>query len=122
VLLLDGPRPASGLFCAVCAATWKHQAFAAVRDRAEAAQREGRDGVTRLPLAAGPDVMPPQPAVAWGLFGPFMAPPLGSGFYPGALPLCWSHLLMLEERQAGIIPAAALPPDVLRGGVPLDRR
>jgi hypothetical protein len=123
-VLLAGPVPPapSVLFCSVCAATWKFAAYQRVRERSEAAAHSREDGLLRLPLTAGPPVLPPQPAVAWGFFGPFLAPPLGSGFYPGIVPLCWTHLLMLEDRAGGIIPSAALPDDVLRGGVALDRR
>jgi hypothetical protein len=125
-VLLTGPdAPAGLMFCTVCAATWKHAAYAAVAGRAEEAASSREDGLLRLPLPApGAWMMPPQPAVAWGFFAPFLAPPMGGGFYPGLVPLCWTHLLMLEDRHGGIIPAAAsqMPPEHLRGGVILDGR
>ena len=125
-LLLAGPdAPAGGLFCTVCAGTWKFLAWQGIRERAEAAEHSRDGGLLRLGLVApGGGFMPPQPAVAWGFFGPFMPPPAGSGFYPGLVPLCWTHLMMLEDRHGGIIPAAAsqMPQQHLHGGVILDRR
>jgi hypothetical protein len=127
-LLLQGPAPppasAGSLFCAVCAGTWKHAAYQPVAAAAEEAAHDREGGIARLPLNAPLAALPPQLAVAWGFFGPFMAPPLGTGFYPGILPLCWTHLLMLDDRGSGIMPASAsqMPPAHLHGGVVLDRR
>jgi hypothetical protein len=127
-LLLTGPAPppssAGALFCTVCAGTWKHTAYQAIAVAADEAQHSREHGIARLPLATMAHVLPPQLAVGWGFFGPFMPPPVGGGFYPGIMPLCWTHLLMLEDRAGGIMPASAsqMPPEYLRGGVALDRR
>ena len=124
VLFLSGPKPPPSAlgFCVICSGIWKHAAYAPVAADVDASATQQGDGEAVFALRAD-HLRAPQPAVCWGFFAPFMGPPVGSGFYPGLMPLCWTHLMMLEDRNSSIIPAAAsqLPPEHLRGGVFLDR-
>lgn len=102
----------------VCAAALKQAALAAMQDDIQAALR--RDGGTTFAL---PEQDIPV-AVAWGLFQPMMAPPLGSGMMPFPVPLCWSHLLGISLQESALMPAtpAMMPGTGPGGAVMLDRR
>jgi hypothetical protein len=119
-----GPMPPRGeQFCLVCAATVKQAAMAELKDAIQAALLDNGKSTTfdlrqcqafkaGIPLA-----------VATGLFGPMMAPPLGSGLMPFPVPLCWTHLLGLTLQESAVMPATpAMMPTGPGGAVMLDRR
>jgi len=118
-----GPMPPRGeQFCMVCAATVKQAAMAELKDQLQAAMLGS--GSTTFDLRGCAAFSQPIPlAVATGLFGPMMAPPLGSGLMPFPVPLCWTHLLGLTLQESAVMPATpAMMPTGPGGAVMLDRR
>ena len=118
-----GPLPPRGQqFCTVCAASAKQAALTELKDVISAALASS--GQTTFDLQQCEAFAKPIPlAVAWGLFGPMMAPPLGSGMMPFPVPLCWIHLLGLSLQESAVLPATpAMMPQGPGGAVMLDRR
>jgi hypothetical protein len=118
--LFRGPIPPNPgeLWCTACAMLWKAEGTAALGDAVSAIPDDQMQtfDLDRLPLTAGlAKRFPMQLAVAMGIFQPGAAPPMGQGFLPFPVPLCWSHLMGLSLKQ-GLLPASAAQ---MPQGVPL---
>lgn len=122
IIEFTGPMPPrGGQFCVICAAVWKQAALTELKDEIGQAVAGGKTTIDLRQCTVGKQPIPL--AVATGLFGPMIAPPLGSGLMPFPVPLCWSHLLGLTLQESAVMPATpAMMPTGPGGAVMLDRR
>lgn len=114
IALYDGaPPPAGMLWCTVCAMIHKGEVLSELG--LDHANKVPEGTVQRFSLEKNLLREPGQtgrwqiePAVAWGVFQPFGPPGFGGGGQmPLPIPLCWTHLMGVEFKQQGILPASA---------------
>lgn len=112
--LYDGAAPPPGqLWCTVCAMICKGEVLSELG--LDHANKIPDGHVQRFSLEAGrartadqPARWKIEPAVAWGVFQPFGPPGFGGGGQmPLPIPLCWSHLMGVEFKAQGVLPASA---------------
>lgn len=106
-------------WCTICAMLWKHEGLKALGDQVQ----QVPDGQARwfsLDTPGRRDRHKLMGAVAFGIFQPLAAPPMGTGMMPLPVPLCWSHLMGLELKMAGLLPASAT--DMPQGAVLLGQQ
>jgi hypothetical protein len=103
-LLITGPRTNSGgaLFCALCAALYKGEGLARLKDQIDASKKLPADRLAEIPLPQMGSL--PQQAVAFGM----CQLPMAGQMVPTLAPLCWTHLQGLQTTD-GVVPATSMP-------------
>jgi len=119
--LFTGTLPPAGApmgWCTVCAMLWKHEGLLALGEQVRQVPDGQTDWFSLETRDRGRHKL--MEAVTWAVFQPLAAPPVGNGMMPLPVPLCWSHVMGLELKQQGLLPASAT--DMPQGAVLLGQQ